>query len=255
MTGSLLMRGMLIGVLAGVIAFFFAYIFGEPQVDLAIAFEEQMAQAEADAIVAAGGTLPVEGPELVSRETQATIGLATGLLMYGAAIGGLFSLAFAFAYGRLGDVRARGTSALLAVAAFVAVVVVPLMKYPANPPAVGSDDTIVARTSLFFIILVISLAAMVVTFILARRLAAGRGTWSAATIAGVFYLGVMALAFTALPTIAEMPDGFSPQVVWDFRVSSFGIHLILWTVIGLGFGALAERLMEGPAGLRRLARV
>jgi hypothetical protein len=255
MTGSLLMRGMMVGVLAGIFAFFFAYTFGEPQVDLAIAFEEQVGAAENAAIIAAGGTLPAEEPELVSRATQATTGLATGLLIYGAAIGGLFSLVFAIAYGRLGALRARATSGVLAVAAFVAVVMVPLFKYPANPPAVGSDDTIMARTSLFFIILLISVGAMVATFMLAKRLAANRGIWSAATISAIFYIIVIALTYTALPTIAEMPDGFSPQVVWNFRVSSFGIHLIVWSVIGLGFGALAERLMEGAAAPRRMARV
>ena len=254
MTGSLLLRGMLAGVLAGVFAFFFAYTFGQPQVDLAIAFEDQVGAAENAALIAAGGTLQAEEPELVSRATQATTGLATGLLIYGAALGGLFSLVFAFAYGRLGALRARATSGVLAVAAFVAVVMVPLFKYPANPPAVGSDDTIVARTSVYVIILLISVGAMVASFMLAKRLAAGRGLWSAATISAVFYMIVIAIAYTALPTIAEMPDGFSPQVVWNFRVSAFGIHLIVWSVIGLGFGALAERLVEGTAEPRRMAR-
>ena len=39
MVGSLLLRGMLVGVLAGLLAFGFARIFGEPQVDRAIALE------------------------------------------------------------------------------------------------------------------------------------------------------------------------------------------------------------------------
>lgn len=253
MTGSLLIRGMLIGVLAGFVAFLFAFQFGEPQVDLAIAFEEQTAQAAADALIASGGTLPAEEPEVVSRSTQASIGLLTGLLVYGTAIGGIFSLLFSFAYGRLGALRARATAAVLAATAFVAVVLVPLIKYPANPPAVGSDDTIDARTTLFFLILLISVGAMVASFLLAKRLSADRGTWSGLTIAGLFYIAVMALAFVALPPIVEMPDGFSPQVIWAFRISSFGIHLILWAIIGLGFGAWAEARLEGTP--RRMARV
>ncbi len=37
MTGNLLLRGMLAGLIAGFIAFGFARVFGEPQVEIAIA--------------------------------------------------------------------------------------------------------------------------------------------------------------------------------------------------------------------------
>jgi class 3 adenylate cyclase len=69
---------MLVGVLAGLLAFAFARTFSEPQIDWSIAFEEQAAE-DAD-----------EAPELelVSRTTQAGIGLATGIVVYGAAVGG-----------------------------------------------------------------------------------------------------------------------------------------------------------------------
>jgi ABC-type nickel/cobalt efflux system permease component RcnA len=45
MVGHLLLRGMLVGVVAGLLAFGFAKVFGEPQVDRAIAFEAQQAHA------------------------------------------------------------------------------------------------------------------------------------------------------------------------------------------------------------------
>jgi hypothetical protein len=251
MTGSLLWRGMLVGVLAGLVAFVFAYRFGEPQVDLAIAFEEQMAAAEAPAADAAPAA--EEEAPLVTRETQATTGLVTGLVGYGAAIGGIFALIFALAYGRLGGLGARATSALLAAAAFLAVALVPQLKYPANPPAVGFDDTIGARTGLYFIFLVLSIALVVGVILLARRLWAGRGAWNAGLIATGAYVAGVAVLFALLPSVNEMPEGFAPLVIWNFRVVSLGIHLILWTVIGLAFGVAAERLLEGGAR-PRLAR-
>src|ERR1700685_3878425 len=125
MVGQLLLRGMLVGILAGLLAFGFARVFGEPAVDSAIAFEERAAAAKGEA----------PEPELVSREVQSTLGLLTGTLVYGAAIGGFFALVFAFAYGRMGSLGARETSALLALAGFVAVILVPFIKYPANPPS------------------------------------------------------------------------------------------------------------------------
>jgi Probable cobalt transporter subunit (CbtA) len=41
MVGNLLLRGMLVGAIAGLLAFGFARIFGEPQLERAIAFEAQ----------------------------------------------------------------------------------------------------------------------------------------------------------------------------------------------------------------------
>ncbi len=245
MTGSLLLRGMIVGLIAGVIAFIFAYTAGEPSVDRAVAFEHSTIQAENAAIVAAGGVAPAEEPALVSRAVQSTWGLLTGIVLFGTAAGGIFSLVFALAYGRLGTLRARTLSAVLALAAFVSVAVAPQIKYPANPPAVGSDDTIVARTTMFFLVLVVSIAMMVLAVLIARRLWAERGAWTAGTVAAAAYIGVMAAVFTALPQITEIPAGFSAEVIWDFRLASLGIHAILWTVIGLGFGLVAERRLEG----------
>lgn len=240
MVGSLLLRGMLIGIVAGLIAFVFAYTFGEPLVDHAIAFEEQQAAAANEA----------PEPELVTRGEQATIGLLTGLVGYGAAVGGLFSLVFAFAYGRVGALGARATSALLALAAFVAVVLVPQMKYPANPPAVGSPETIGIRTGLFFIMLVLSLAAMAAAVALARRLWASHGGWNAALIAGAAFFVFIAIVQLAMPPINEVPENFSADVLWRFRITSVGIHVILWTVIGLAFGVFAEKRVGHPSSLR-----
>jgi hypothetical protein len=84
MVGTLLLRGMLVGVLAGILCFAFLKVVGEPQVDRAIAFEAQMdevkAQAKADADTAKGMSMAKEEPEpeLVSRPVQAGIGLFTG---------------------------------------------------------------------------------------------------------------------------------------------------------------------------------
>jgi putative cobalt transporter subunit CbtA len=47
MSGTLLLRGMLIGILAGLLCFSFLKIVGEPQVDRAIAFETQFDEAKA----------------------------------------------------------------------------------------------------------------------------------------------------------------------------------------------------------------
>jgi len=111
MMTNLPIRGMLVGLIAGIVAFGFARLFGEPQIDRATAFEEQMRHARGEA----------PEPELVGRQTQAGLGLFTGVAVYGAALGGLFSLVLAFVFRRAGTFSPRATAALLALAGFLVV--------------------------------------------------------------------------------------------------------------------------------------
>ena len=244
MVGNLLLRGMLVGLFAALLAFAFARVVGEPQVDRAIGFEEEMSAAEGmshdHAAEPAGHDHEVE---LVSRGTQAGIGLLTGVAVYGMAMGGLLALVFAFVHGRAGRLGPRGTAALLALGAFAAIVLVPGLKYPANPPSVGSSETIGYRTQLFLVLLVLSIAAMVLAVAVARRLWASRGPWNALLIAGVGYIVVMVVVQKALPVINEVPAGFPADLLWNFRLAALGIQAILWAVIGIGFGMLAERAL------------
>jgi hypothetical protein len=240
MARTLLVRGLIAGACAGVLAFAFALLFGEPQIDKAIAFEEALAAAARE---------PAE-PELVSRATQSTIGLLTGTVLLGIALGATFAIVFAWAYGRIGALGARATAALLALGAFVAITLVPSTKYPANPPTVGNAETIDRRTLLFVAMIAISVLAMIAAARLWRQLSARLGGWNAAIVAGVLFVAVIAVAELILPSVQETPRSFPPDLLWEFRVASIGLNATLWLAIGLGFGALAERVLE-PRTARR----
>ncbi|WP_321794013.1 CbtA family protein [Caballeronia sp. J97] len=258
MIRTLLIRGMIAGLVAGLIGFGFARAFGEPSVAQAIAFEQQHEHAahehgdeHADAAGAAHSHDHGD-EELVSRDTQSGLGLLTGVAVFGTALGGLFSLVFAFAYGRLGALRARGTSALLALFGFVSVAIVPFLKYPPNPPAVGNPDTIGPRTALFFGMVAISLVAAVVAVRLQRHMAARHDGWNATLVAAAAYIAVIVAAQGALPRIDEVPAGFSASLLWNFRLAAIGIQALLWTTLGLVFGVLAARELERPT-VKRMA--
>jgi hypothetical protein len=237
---TLLVRGMLAGLAAGLLAFAFAYAFGEPQVQAAIDFEDHLARLAHEPAAA----------EEVSRGIQRTLGLLTGIVLMGVALGGVFALLFAWAYGRIGPLGARATAALLALGAFVTVTLVPFTKYPANPPTVGNPDTIDRRTVLFVAMICISLLAFVAAARIRRRLLARLGAWNAATVGAVAFVAVVAVAELVLPAVHETPAGFPADVLYRFRLASLGINAVLWTVIGLGFGLLAERVLatRAPGG-------
>ncbi len=253
MVGVLLLRGMLVGVVAGFLCFAFLKIAGEPAVDQAIIFETQLDDAKAQA-AAQLSSAPKEEPEpeLVSRSVQAGIGLFTGVVVYSAAFGGLFALAFALAYGRIGDLSPRTTSAVLAAVGFIAVYAVPIIKYPPNPPSVGDPATIGVRTALYFSLIAISLAAAIAAGMLRGRLHARCGAWNALLIAGAAYLAVVVAVALALPPVNEVPAQFPAVVLWQFRIASLGAQLIMWAVLGLAFGALTERAAASQSRLRRV---
>lgn len=245
MTGNLLLRGMLAGLLAGILAFGFAKVFGEPSVDRAISLEGTLEHSHAHVH---GDGVADEEEELVSREVQSTFGLFTGVVIYSVSMGGIFALVFAFAMGRMGGLKVgpRGLAAILAVLAFTSVILVPGLKYPANPPAVGDPETLRQRTKLFFLMLVVSLAALVVAINVFRKLLARHGGWTAAVWGIVLYGAIMAVASKLFPSIDEVPAQFPAALLWDFRMASLGIHVVLWTVLGLAFGWLAQGPVLAP---------
>ena len=239
MVRILLVRGMIVGLVAGLLVFGFAKVFAEPQVDRAIAFETAMNDARAKADLARG-IHDIPEPELVSRPMQASYGLLTGVMVYGTAFGGLFALVFAFANGRAVALGPRAVSGLLALTGFIAFSLVPNLKYPANPPSVGQPGTIGMRTELYFVMMASSIAAMVGAAMLRRHLSARHDTWSSALVAAAFYALCVVVVAAVLPAIDEVPGNFPAVVLWDFRLDSIVMQAIMWTTLGLGFGALTE---------------
>lgn len=253
---GLLVRGMLAGLIAGLLAFAVAYTVGEPPVDDSIAVEEaqaaQAAPAAAEAPAAEGAhaghggaaSAEEEEEELVSRDVQSTAGLATGVLVYGVALGGIAALAFSFALGRVGRFGPQATAALTAAAVFVTVYLVPFLKYPATPPAVGNPDTIGKRTSLFFLMILLSVLLGVAAIIVGRRLASRLGNWNATLAAGGGFVVAVALAFVFLPGNGDsVQDGFPAALLWEFRLASLAVQALLWTAFGIVFGILAQRFL------------
>ncbi|WP_406385597.1 CbtA family protein [Streptomyces sp. NBC_01618] len=232
---ALLIRGMLAGLAAGALALVVAYFLGESRVDAAIALEEAHSHDH-------GG-----GEELVGRTMQSTAGLATGVLVFGVAIGGIAALVFCYALGRIGKFGPRATAALIAGAALLTVYVVPFLKYPANPPAVGNPDTIGRRTALFFLMVALSALLAVAAVILGKRLAPRLGNWNATIAASAAYVVVIGLAYAFLPSFNEVGKDFPAALLWEFRLATLAVQATLWATFGLVFGYLTERLLVSKA--------
>lgn len=239
---TLLVRGMLVGVVAGLLSWVFSRLFGEPAVDAAIAYEEEVARAAGES----------HGAELVSRGVQSTVGLGVAVLIFGVAIGGLFALAYAVAYGRIGLLSPRATAAVLAAGALLIVYVVPFLKYPANPPASSDDASVGQRTGLYLTLVLVSVVLTVASVLMGRRLHPRVGAWNAVLLASGLYAVVIGVVMLVLPTVDETPTDFPATVLYDFRLASLGTQVVLWASIGLLFGWLTDRSLRRPLVAERL---
>jgi predicted cobalt transporter CbtA len=254
MTRNLLVCGLVAGILGGLLAAALASVVAEPVVDRAIAFEDS-GGAETHAHDSDASPARVQAPAPVSRGLQKSAGLLTALVVYGLSLGGLFAIAFALAYGRLGIKSPRATAYRLALGAFVVVYLVPFVKYPANPPAVGDPTTIGTRTLLYVTVVAISLlaalAAARLRLLLARRVTAD----AAAGLALASYLVIVVAAGVSLPSVNEVPADFPATTLWEFRQASIGLQITLWATIAIVFGFAAERVMTGRSVIGLGARV
>ena len=80
------------------------------------------------------------------------------MILFGMAMGALFAVVYAVCLGRVGNLRPRTLALLVAAGGFLGFYLVPFLKYPANPPAIGHEDTIKARSGLYLIMVVCSIA-------------------------------------------------------------------------------------------------
>jgi len=231
MVAVYLRRGLAAGLMAGLLAGLFGCFVGEPALDRAIALEEASAGGHP------GGH---HEEEVFSRSTQkAGLFFATGLS--GATAGGIFGLAFAFFRERLASRRDLVRSVSLAGAVFCGVVLIPALKYPANPPSIGDPATIGARTIAYFALISLSLLAVLAVWQMSRTLRK-RGTSAPARrlLVGLVFAAVVAALFLALPAGPSAED-FPIGLLWGFRLAALGTQAVLWAGIGILFGLLSER--------------
>jgi hypothetical protein len=239
---AFLVRGLLVGLLAGFATFLVAHQVGEPHVETAIALEEAASADEPAAEAgSAAGHVHEEDGTTVSRPNQRTWGLLTGSLAVGLAIGGIVALIAASVVGRIGTLTPGQSTALVSLVGFVSVALVPFLKYPATPPAVGSGDTIGDRTSWFFGFMLISVAVAALSSLLAVRVHEQSGTY-VAVLSGVgLYVVAMVAAGQLMPTVNEV-GAFPADVLWYFRRASLLTLVTLWGAIGIGLTGLVGRL-------------
>ena len=222
----MLTNGLIAGLAGGVALATYVVLFGQRFIQDAIDYEEESTHASE------GGAHAHE--ELFSRGVQ-EIGGAIGLLIFGLALGVIFSIVLASLMPRFWPLSDLQASLRLGAVGFFAIVVVPFLKYPPNPPAVGDASTINERTILYFCLLGLSIALALGTWHIVRNVAQ-TGPSRAWLGAGVYVIG-LAVVLLSMPGPVDPID--APTIlVWNFRLASLGGLATAWATMSLTIGTL-----------------
>jgi len=183
------------------------------------------------------------GDELFGRGAQQLGGMLASVL-YGAALGAIFTIAFASIRHRLRAADDWRAAVAVAAAGFAAVFLLPFLKYPANPPTVGDPETIGRRTALYLVAVGWSLVATWAGWRAWRALVARSWpTHRAAPATVVIWVALAAVGLLLLPANTD-PVNAPATLIWQFRLATLAGAATFWAVVGMTFGWLRVRDMD-----------
>ncbi|HYB81346.1 MAG TPA: CbtA family protein [Mycobacterium sp.] len=196
-------RGALAGLIAGVLGFVFARIWAEPVIAKSLDYESGRIDILAALNTAAGRPVAPEGPAIFSRAIQSTVALATGVIVFSVAMGALVAVAYLVLHGRFA-VRPQTLAWLVSGFGFLGVFLLPFVKYPANPPAIGHNFTIGPRAQLYLTMVAASLVLLGLAVFVARRLSQRFGPYRAVLISAAGFFVLYGVLLAVLPSLGEL---------------------------------------------------
>jgi predicted cobalt transporter CbtA len=228
--GRFLKVGALAGGAGGLALALFLRFVGEGTIGEAIAIERSK---------------PGVHDEMFARGTQ-QLGGMVGAVLYGVFVGLIVAVVFAAVRHRMHGRDDWRRSVTLAAVGFVTIALVPFLKYPANPPTVGSPDTIARRTALYLLMVAWS---VVTTWAAWRCWSWLRAREASEPVRATATIGLgaamVAFAYVVLPGSPDAVEA-PATLVWHFRMASLGGAAAFWTVLGLTMGALLVSRRRAP---------
>lgn len=225
---SFIFISLLAGVAAGLVLAGINYFIAEPIIDQAIGIEIENN-------IAVGET--VDFDELNSYRVWQKEGTFVAGAFLGLTYGAILGIAYVFARRYLPSSDDRKKALVLAGLMCLALYIVPFIKYPANPPAVGDPETIGLRDSLYTTyqltsgLIVLGLSVLMFKF---------RTINLFKYLIPVFYVGLIGLIFAIFPA---NPDAITApmDLINSFRMVTFTSMIIFYLVLGIVFGAIWRR--------------
>lgn len=228
------------GVIAGLILAGMNMIVVEPIIDKAIEIETSNA-------LSSGENIDIKELNLM-RTWQKSGSFVAGALM-GMAFGSVLGIVYLFIRKTLLSTNDRKNALLLSLVMCAVLFVIPFLKYPGNPPAVGNPETIYYRETLYVGYLAVSSISALGLGILYYRF---KNIYSRLNIVvPVTYFVIMGFSFMLFPF---NPDKISISIdlVNSFRIATGVTMVIFWVILGISFGILWQKFQPHQSNSKRI---
>ena len=201
----------------------------EPYIERAIALENQNAMAAGEMI----NHLQFENYRVWQKGGEIAAGTILGL-----SLGALFGIVYAYARGSIPASNEKKKALIVAGLMWLVLFIVPALKYPANPPAVGDPETLSYRQSLYIAYLAISGFSALGLALIYRILGPIK---SKKAIVPAAYAGIILIAYFAMPPNPD-PVLAPIDLVVGFRLMSGLTMSIFWGLLGIILGTFWDKL-------------
>ena len=157
----------------------------------------------------------------------------------GTSLASLFGVVFVYSRSSLAGSNNKKKALILAGLMFFVLFLVPALKYPANPPAVGNPATIYYRESLFIGFIAVSGFSTLGLALLYRKLGSNQSKRKIG-IPLIIYAAIMIGAYLVFP---PNPDRItiSMDLIMNFRIASVSTIGVFWGLLGIIFGAFWDK--------------
>jgi predicted cobalt transporter CbtA len=214
---------LLAGAIAGTVLAIINQGIVQPFIEQAIALENERAAAQGEII----NPIEFDNYRIWQRVGQ----IAAGTIL-GTSLGALFGLVFAYSRKLIPASSNMKKALILAGIMWLVLFIVPALKYPPNPPAVGNPDTLYYRQSLYITYLAISGFTALGAAFLYRKL--GNKQIKKAIIPAIYSAIIIATYLTMPPN----PDVITAptDLVVRFRIASAFTMSVFWLLLGVLLG-------------------
>jgi predicted cobalt transporter CbtA len=220
---------LLAGAIAGTILGVMNQVAVEPYIERAIELEMQNTVQSGQVI---------DSDEFTAYRFWQKGGEIVAGTILGLSIGSLFGIVFAYTHSSIPGSNNKKKALIVAGIMWFVLFLMPALKYPANPPAVGDPETIYYRQTLYVAFLAISGFSALGLALLYRRM----GSLNIKkTIIPSAYAAIIAGAYLAMPSSPD-PINAPMDLVIGFRAASAITLSIFWGLLGVIFGSFWDKL-------------
>lgn len=223
------------GAAGGAASSLLLWMFVEPAIRRAIVIEQAIDRSHHGDVTHAGHG------EMVTR-TQQQIGGILAVIVVAVLLGLVFAVTYARVSHRLPGSTDAGKSLCLAGLALAVHGIVPGLIVPANPPGVGSPETVDQRTITYLAVIVLGCVFVRAVFGLHAAMVDKGLAPELRLLATVAAVGAGAIVVLAVPHVNEKIASAVPAgLIWDFRIGSLAELASMWGTIGMVHGFLIHR--------------